>query len=117
MNKSFYSRLISAARDARLERTPEAADPYRELNEALRGNMRTIPFIVCTFMLASPAFAHIGHVGELAGHGHIIAIGATIAAAILAGLVAKGAKESAKTEPEAEEAQANEDLEPAIDPA
>ena len=79
--------------------------------------MRTILFIVCTFVLASPAFAHLGHVGELAGHGHIIAIGATIAVAVLAGLIAKGAKESAKIEPEAEKTQADEDLEPAIDPA
>lgn len=58
--------------------------------------MRNILFIVCTFVLASPAFAHIGHVGELAGHGHIIAIGATIAASALAGLVAKRAKDKTK---------------------
>lgn len=79
--------------------------------------MRTILFIVCTFVLTSPAFAHLGHVSELAGHGHIIAIGAAIAAAILAGLIVKGAKERAKIDPEAENAQAGEELEPAIDPA
>ncbi|MEP3265335.1 MAG: DUF6732 family protein [Hyphomicrobiales bacterium] len=79
--------------------------------------MRTTLFIVCTFVLASPAFAHIGHVGEVAGHGHIIVIGATIAAGLLAGLIAKGAKESTKIEPEAEKAQADAELEPATNPA
>ena len=35
-----------------------------------------------------PAFAHWGHVGELAGHGHAIAIGAAAAAAALAAWIA-----------------------------
>ncbi len=35
------------------------------------------------------AHAHLGHVGELAGHGHLIGIAAGIAAAALAALIAK----------------------------
>lgn len=42
--------------------------------------------------LPNHAFAHVGHIGEVAGHGHLIAIGATVAAAALAALVARGAK-------------------------
>jgi len=37
--------------------------------------------------------AHMGHVGELAGHGHLLGLGLTGAAVVLAGyLVTKGAK-------------------------
>lgn len=35
-------------------------------------------------VMPTPAFAHWGHVGELAGHGHWIAIGAAATAAALA---------------------------------
>ena len=43
------------------------------------------------FALLSPAaaYAHIGHIGELAGHGHLIGLGGLVAAAALAALVAK----------------------------
>lgn len=51
-----------------------------------------------SFLTASPALAHLGHVADMAGHGHIVAIGATIAAAVLAGLVAKASKPSPETE-------------------
>ena len=37
---------------------------------------------------AFPAHAHWGHVGELAGHGHLIAIGAAAAAAAIAAALA-----------------------------
>ena len=39
-------------------------------------------------LMPVPAFAHWGHVGELAGHGHAIAIGAAAAAAALAAWIA-----------------------------
>ena len=39
---------------------------------------------VAALAIPTPAFAHWGHVGELAGHGHWIAIGAAAAAAALA---------------------------------
>ncbi len=37
----------------------------------------------------SPAAAHFGHAGELAGHSHWVALGAAAAAAALAALLAK----------------------------
>ena len=62
------------------------------------------------FMLAGgPAFAHPGHLAEVAGHGHWLgaaAIGAAIAIGLWAGL--KGRKSEAEEEvsdEEAEEAQ------------
>jgi len=48
-----------------------------------------------------PAFAHIGHVAEVAGHGHLVAIGAMVAAAVLGGLIVKAPKkQDADTEVE-----------------
>ena len=46
--------------------------------------------IFSTFFLvttAVPAHAHMGHVGELAGHAHWIALGAAAAAAALAAVL------------------------------
>ena len=45
-------------------------------------------------LLAAPlmpqnAQAHIGHIGELAGHGHLLGIGAVAAAAALAAALAR----------------------------
>ena len=37
----------------------------------------------------SPAAAHVGHIGELAGHGHLVGIALTGAAIALAGWVVK----------------------------
>ena len=52
------------------------------------------------FALICPAaaFAHIGHIGELAGHGHLIGLGGLVAAAALAALVAKLSADKAKSE-------------------
>jgi len=64
--------------------------------------------IVFAFV-TSPAFAHVGHLGEMAGHGHWIAAGALGAAALAAWLAGKGKKADAKPEEyieEAEEAEA-----------
>ena len=44
---------------------------------------------VAAFLFVPPANAHWGHVGELAGHGHLIGIGALAAAAALAAVLAK----------------------------
>lgn len=54
-------------------------------------------------MLATPAFAHVGHVGEVAGHGHWIAVGALGAAALAAWLAAKSRGKKAQSKPDAEE--------------
>lgn len=40
-------------------------------------------------VVPSNAFAHWGHVGELAGHGHWIAVGAGVVGAALAALLGK----------------------------
>lgn len=45
-------------------------------------------------LLAGPALAHIGHIGEVAGHGHWAAAGAI---AIALGIAALGARKGKKT--------------------
>ena len=57
--------------------------------------MRIFPAIL--ILLATPtfAFAHAGHVGELAGHAHWLGLGAAIAAGALAVALAKGRKKDA----------------------
>ncbi|SFK01674.1 DUF6732 family protein [Pseudovibrio ascidiaceicola] len=47
---------------------------------------------------SSAAFAHAGHLGELAGHSHWIGIAAVTGAAIIAGLAAKAKKRSSSSE-------------------
>jgi len=59
-------------------------------------------FAVIFVFVASPAFAHVGHLGEVAGHGHWIAAGALGAAALAAWLAGKGKKADADAEPEEE---------------
>ena len=44
--------------------------------------------IVFALFASSPAHAHLGHVGELAGHSHLAGVAAGVAAAALAGLAA-----------------------------
>lgn len=55
----------------------------------------------------APAFAHLGHVAEVAGHSHWIGLAAAAGAAALAAWVA-GAK-SDDAAPEADEAQGDSD--------
>ncbi len=43
---------------------------------------------------SSAAFAHAGHLGELAGHSHWIGVAAIAGAAVIAGLAAKARKRS-----------------------
>ena len=51
--------------------------------------------IRCTFLIAwlglwpASAFAHAGHLGELAGHGHWIGVTAVLGAAVLGAAAAK----------------------------
>ena len=61
---------------------------------------RIVIFLAAVFS-PLPAFAHVGHVGELAGHDHWIAIAALgVAAAVWAAGKLKGrAKEPAEDEP------------------
>jgi hypothetical protein len=47
-------------------------------------------FVLLTgFVLSSPAYAHLGHVGELAGHAHWVGLGAVIVAGALAAAIGK----------------------------
>ena len=53
---------------------------------------RLLP-LTCVILCAPlPALAHIGHVAEVAGHGHLVAVGAVVAAAVIGGLIAKAPK-------------------------
>ena len=54
------------------------------------------------------AFAHVGHIGELAGHGHLIGLAGLAGAAVMAGLLAKWGKKtdaSVKANDESDEPQ------------
>ena len=68
--------------------------------------------IFLTLFYPGMALAHIGHIGELAGHGHWIALGALGLAAGVAA-IAKGKAKKSATETEAEEA-ADADAEPEV---
>ena len=60
-----------------------------------------------TTLTASPALAHIGHLGEVAGHGHWIALGGI---AIAAGIALLGARKKSD-EVQAEEDATEDDIE------
>ena len=59
--------------------------------------------LICTYQ---SAHAHLGHLGELAGHSHWIGVGAVATAAAIAALVLRPRKEKP-----AEEAEVDEDSE------
>lgn len=61
--------------------------------------MRFILALILT-ALAGPALAHIGHLGEVAGHGHWIALGGIAIAGAIALL--GGRKKSGETDVEAD---------------
>lgn len=69
--------------------------------------MRAPFFLIPCFFLAgvpANAFAHAGHLGELAGHGHWIALAAGgVAVTIAAALVLLGKEKDRDTELEPEE--------------
>lgn len=55
--------------------------------------------------MTTPAYAHLGHVGELAGHGHLAGIAALGAAAVIAAaLAARKLKQKPKRKPKRQEA-------------
>lgn len=59
-------------------------------------------------LITSPAFAHAGHLGELAGHAHWLGLGAAVAAGALAAILAKqkGKRSEDKEESATEESAA-----------
>jgi Family of unknown function (DUF6732) len=73
--------------------------------------MRYLPAST-VFLLASvsttPAFAHLGHIGELAGHSHWIAIGASGLAAAIGVAVALAGKKAKKEAQDDEGAEGQE---------
>lgn len=59
-------------------------------------------------LLPLPALAHLGHLGEVAGHGHLIAVGLGAAAVIgLAGLAVLGKTEEQDAEDTGNESDAS----------
>lgn len=70
-----------------------------------------LPLALLCAILANPALAHIGHIGEVAGHGHWIALGGIAIAGAIALLGARkkpkdDSAEKETDEPEQEEATA-----------
>ncbi|PIB23194.1 hypothetical protein BFP76_09245 [Amylibacter kogurei] len=62
--------------------------------------------VLCVVLFPNLAFAHVGHIGEVAGHGHIwglIALGLAGAAAAYGARRAKKDAESSDQEEQAEE--------------
>lgn len=53
-------------------------------------------------LLSTPALAHIGHLGEVAGHGHLIGIGAIGLAGLVGLLGARKGKKGKTSEPKAD---------------
>ena len=57
------------------------------------------------------AKAHIGHVGEVAGHGHLVGIGLVAASAVLAGwLATREDGENSTDQDDADEAEARDEV-------
>ena len=68
-----------------------------------------LAFVMMLFGGMSGAMAHSGHLGEFAGHGHLIGAALGVAAAVLAAaLVAKGRAQTADDEENAETVTDNE---------
>lgn len=59
------------------------------------------PLSILFILVATPAQAHLGHIGEAAAHDHWIGLAALGAAALAAWLAGKGKR--ADSEPEADE--------------
>jgi len=62
------------------------------------------------------AFAHLGHLGEVAGHGHLIGAALGVAAAVMTGVLAATARATA-TDEEDDTAGSSDTLEPEGEPA
>lgn len=67
---------------------------------------RAILFLVLS---ATPAAAHFGHLGEVAGHAHWVALGAVVAAAGFAAAVARGRRPEKDAEAEQDEVEDGEE--------
>lgn len=71
-------------------------------------------YAVALILLPSLAHAHLGHLGEAAGHSHWVGVAALAGAALVAGLVAlKGRKEKGVPEETADAEEADGEAEAA----
>ncbi len=67
---------------------------------------------VAAVLAPSPVFAHVGHVGELAGHSHWVGVAALAGAVLVAGWAAlKARKDKKDTDEPAEEAKVEDETE------
>lgn len=57
--------------------------------------LRLISIVIMGMLMPKGAFAHVGHIGELAGHGHLIGLAGLAASAAMAAWLAKRALTSA----------------------
>lgn len=70
-----------------------------------------LTLILLTLLAANPAFAHIGHLGEVAGHGHWAAAGAIGVIAIALGIAAIGARKGKKQDDDVTENETSDEEE------
>lgn len=67
-------------------------------------------FVLLTgFVISSPAYAHLGHVGELAGHAHWVGLGAVVVAGALAVAIGKLTDKASDEEEHEEEVELDEE--------
>ncbi|MCV0425845.1 MAG: hypothetical protein K5905_10250 [Roseibium sp.] len=69
---------------------------------------RTLLAGLSAALLPTSAFAHGGHLGELAGHSHWVGVAALAGAALVAGLVALKGRKTKETD-ETQDVQGEED--------
>ena len=62
-----------------------------------------LPLALLITLAASPAFAHIGHLADIGGHGHWIALGGIAIAAGIALLGGRKKKDADQVEDESED--------------
>ncbi|WP_395173329.1 DUF6732 family protein [Roseibium alexandrii] len=68
--------------------------------------LRIILSAVLPFSAPSAAFAHAGHLGELAGHAHWVGAAALAGAALIAGVVAWASRKDKDSAADSDEADA-----------
>ena len=107
--KTISMRLTQTGGQVRNRRKNSAAPWVRltfastcEFNEVEAPNMRFLNFLVFIVATGFPSIAHAhwGHLGELAGHGHLIGLGALVGAAALAAALRKPKREQEEPEEE-----------------
>ncbi|MDF1736064.1 MAG: hypothetical protein P1U37_12310 [Minwuia sp.] len=64
--------------------------------------MRLVLGTISVFIVPVGALAHVGHVGELAGHSHWVGVAAVVGAVAVAAIAAKLRKRGERTDDEAE---------------